>query len=111
LELGVAAAILAGIPREKVLNCLDDRALAERVGFVRAAKRGNNPERSEMAVAGGKRERIDPTPGRKGGSRYLRRGAGGEFSSDQTSAGRSVAADKRVTAKNKAPKGMKDRGD
>jgi DNA polymerase (family 10) len=111
LELGVAAAILAGIGRDRVLNCVDDRSLAEHVGAVRAAKRRNDPERSEMTVAGGKRERIDTTPGRKGGSRYVRRGASGQFSADQTNAGRSVAADKRVAAKNKAPKGMKDRGD
>jgi len=62
-------------------------------------------------MAAGKRERIDTTPGRTGGSRYLRRDGAGRFSNDQTSAGRSVAADKRIAAKNKAPKGMKDRGD
>ncbi len=59
----------------------------------------------------GKRERIDTTPGKPGGSRFVRRGAGGQFGTDQTSAGRSVAQDKRTKAKNKAPKGMKDRGD
>ena len=111
LELGVAAAILAGISRERVLNCLDDQTLADRVGVVRAAKRRGSAERSDTTMAGGKRERIDTTPGRKGGSRYLRRDGAGRFSNDQTSAGRSVAADKRIAAKNKAPKGMKDRGD
>lgn len=59
----------------------------------------------------GKRERIDTTPGKKGGSRFARRAEGGRFSSGQTSAGRSVAQDKRTKAKNAAPKGMKDRGD
>ena len=59
----------------------------------------------------GKRERIDTTPGRKGGSRFVRRDASGQFTSDQTNAGRSVARDRRVKAKNTAPKGMKDRGD
>jgi hypothetical protein len=63
------------------------------------------------ATVAGKRERIDTTPGRKGGSRYVRRDAAGRFGTDQTNAGRSVAADKRIAAKNKAPKGMKDRGD
>jgi hypothetical protein len=58
-----------------------------------------------------KRERIDTTPGKAGGSRYVRRGDSGRFTSDQTSAGRSVARDKRIKAKNTAPKGMKDRGD
>ena len=33
------------------------------------------------------------------------------MSGGQTSAGRSVAKDKRIKAKNTAPKGMKDRGD
>lgn len=61
-------------------------------------------------MAGGKRERIDTTPGKAGGSRFVRRD-GGRFTSDQTSAGRSVAQDKRVKAKKTAPKGMKDRGD
>jgi hypothetical protein len=62
-------------------------------------------------MAGGKRERIDTTPGKPGGSRFVRREAGGQFGAGQTSAGRSVAQDKRVKAKNAAPKGMKDRGD
>jgi hypothetical protein len=62
-------------------------------------------------VAGGKRERIDTTPRKTGGSRFVRREAGGRFGTDQTSSGRSVAKDKQVKAKNTAPKGMKDRGD
>lgn len=62
-------------------------------------------------MAGGKRERVDTTPGKQGGSRFVRREAGGKFGAGQTSAGRSVAQDKRTKAKNKAPKGMKDRGD
>ena len=62
-------------------------------------------------MAGGKRERIDTTPGKAGGSRFVRREADGRFGTDQTSSGRSVAKDKQVKAKNTAPKGMKDRGD
>ena len=62
-------------------------------------------------MAGGKRERIDTTPGKQGGSRFVRREAGGKFGGGQTSAGRSVTQDKRTKAKNAAPKGMKDRGD
>ncbi|MDP9245452.1 MAG: hypothetical protein M3O64_02265 [Chloroflexota bacterium] len=58
-----------------------------------------------------KRERVDTTPGKAGGSRFIRRDGEGQFTGDQSSAGRSVAQDKRVTAKNKAPKGQKDRGD
>ena len=62
-------------------------------------------------MAGAKRERIDTTPGKPGGSRFVRRTSQGQFSSDQTSAGRSVSQDRRIKAKNTAPKGMKDRGD
>ena len=57
----------------------------------------------------GKREVV--TPRGSGSSRYVRRDSKGEFSGDQVKTGRSVAADRRVDAKNKAPKGMKDRGD
>ena len=59
----------------------------------------------------GKRERIDTTPGTPGGSRYVRRDAAGQFTSDQVTVGRSLAADRRTKAKTKAPKGYKDRGD
>ncbi|HEU5316409.1 MAG TPA: hypothetical protein VFX49_09885 [Chloroflexota bacterium] len=59
----------------------------------------------------GKRERIDTTPGKDGGSRYARRDGEGQFSTDQVKVGKSLAADRRVKAANKAPKGMKDRGD
>jgi hypothetical protein len=59
----------------------------------------------------GKRERIDTKPGQPGGSRYIRRDEKGRFTSDQVDVGRSLAADRRQYAKNKAPKGMKDRGD
>ena len=58
-----------------------------------------------------KRERIDTTPNTPGGSRYVRRDEHGRFTSDQVSVGKSLAADRRVQAKTKAPKGMKDRGD
>jgi histidinol phosphatase-like PHP family hydrolase len=110
LELGVAAAISAGIERDRVLNCLDVAGLAERIGAVRATKR-THQHRGGFEMPGGKRERIDTTPGRKGGSRFVRRETAGQFSTDQTNAGRSVARDKRVKAKHTAPKGMKDRGD
>ena len=59
----------------------------------------------------GKRERIDTTPGQPGGSRFIRRDAQGHFTSDQVDVGRSLAADQRRKAKNKAPEGQKDRGD
>jgi hypothetical protein len=65
-----------------------------------------------MAKAGspsGKRTVVKP--GGAGSSRYVRRDAEGQFSTDQVNTGRSVARDRRVTAKAKAPKGMKDRGD
>jgi hypothetical protein len=57
------------------------------------------------------RERIDTTPGKPGGSRYIRRDERGRFTSYQVDVGRSLAADRRQQAKTKAPKGQKDRGD
>ena len=46
LEIGVAAAILAGISRDRVLNLLSARELAERVGLIRATKKRNQIEGS-----------------------------------------------------------------
>ena len=59
----------------------------------------------------GKRERIDTTPGKPGGSRFIRRDARGRFTGDQVDVGRSLAADRRRQAKTKAAPGNKDRGD
>jgi hypothetical protein len=59
----------------------------------------------------GKRERIDTTPDRAGGSRFIQRAAQGRFTSDQVDVGRSLAADRRTTVKHHAPNGQKDRGD
>lgn len=66
---------------------------------------------SESRTPTGKRKRIDTTPGRPGGSRFIRRDEQGRFTSDQVDAGRSIAADQRQQAKHRAPKGQKDRGD
>ena len=55
----------------------------------------------------GTREKI----GSGNAARYVRRDAKGHFTSDQVDVGKSIAADKRQKAVNKAPKGMKDRGD
>jgi hypothetical protein len=38
LEIGVAAAILTGIPRERILNLPSASELADGVGLVRATK-------------------------------------------------------------------------
>lgn len=57
------------------------------------------------------RKVIDTTPGRKGGSRYVRRDDKGQFTESQAGTGRSTATDRRIKAKNKATKGNKDRGD
>ncbi len=65
-----------------------------------------------MAKAGsprGKREVIKP--GGKGTSRFVRRDSAGQFTTDQVKTGLSTARDRKVNAKAKAPKGMKDRGD
>jgi len=59
----------------------------------------------------GKRERVDTTPGRRGGSRFIRRDEKGRFTSYQVGAGRAVGMDRRRDAEHSAPKGMKDRGD
>jgi hypothetical protein len=54
-----------------------------------------------------KRELIDT---KKGGKRFVRRDESGQFNeSDQV--GRSLAADQRQDAKNKAPQGQGDKGD
>jgi histidinol phosphatase-like PHP family hydrolase len=39
LEIGVAAAILAGVSRDRILNLLSAHELAERVGLIRATKK------------------------------------------------------------------------
>jgi DNA polymerase (family X) len=46
LEIGIAAAILAGLPRDRVLNLLSARELAERVGLIRATKNRETNKRS-----------------------------------------------------------------
>lgn len=55
-----------------------------------------------------KRELIEPVPGHK---RYIRRDAGGRFTSDQVAVGRSLAADRRRRARRKVKAGQGDRGD
>jgi hypothetical protein len=55
-----------------------------------------------------KREVIEP---RAGDRRYARRSADGQFTSDQTSTGRSLSADRKQKAKTTVPKGQGDRGD
>jgi hypothetical protein len=55
-----------------------------------------------------KREVIEPKTGNK---RYARRNKDGEFTQDQVSVGKSLAADRRTHAKKVVPKGQGDRGD
>ena len=81
---------------------------------TKAAKPARALKATTAAKAGtpvGKRERIDTTPSKPGGSRYVRRDADGHFTKDQVSVGKSLAADRRTKAKTKATKGNKDRGD
>ena len=59
----------------------------------------------------GKRQRVDTTPGKAGGSRFMRRDEKGRFTSYQVDTGRSVAQDRRRHAEHSAGKGMNDRGD
>lgn len=44
LEIGIAAAILAGVSRQRVLNLLSARELVERVGLIRAKKKRDRNE-------------------------------------------------------------------
>jgi histidinol phosphatase-like PHP family hydrolase len=46
LEIGLAAAILAGVSRDRILNLLSARELSDRVGLVRATKKRDPNERS-----------------------------------------------------------------
>jgi hypothetical protein len=55
-----------------------------------------------------KRELIEPHSGDK---RYARRGKAGQFTTDQSDVGRSLAADRKKQAKKIVPKGQGDRGD
>lgn len=55
-----------------------------------------------------KREVIQPHEGDK---RYVRRDEKGNFTTDQTAVGKSLAADRKTKAKTVVPKGQGDRGD
>jgi histidinol phosphatase-like PHP family hydrolase len=44
LEIGIAAAILAGVSRDRILNLLSPRELADHVGLIRATKRRDTNE-------------------------------------------------------------------
>ena len=55
-----------------------------------------------------KREKIEPNANDE---RYARRDDAGRFTEDQSSVGRSLAADRRSKSKTEVPKGMGDRGD
>jgi histidinol phosphatase-like PHP family hydrolase len=48
LDIGIAAAILAGVPGDRILNALSARDLAERVGLIRATKKGYSNEGSTI---------------------------------------------------------------
>jgi hypothetical protein len=54
------------------------------------------------------REVVQP---HKGDKRYARRDAQGQFTDNQVSVGKSLAADRRSKAKTVVPKGQGDRGD
>jgi hypothetical protein len=59
-------------------------------------------------MAATKRETIKPNPGDR---RFVRRDARGRFTSDQSSAGRSLSRDNDQRAKGDNPGGQGDRGD
>jgi histidinol phosphatase-like PHP family hydrolase len=62
LEIGIAAAILAGVSRDRILNLLSARQLADRVGLVRATKKGG----IHTGSASLPQVSVTKTPGRKG---------------------------------------------
>jgi hypothetical protein len=55
-----------------------------------------------------KREELKP---QSGDTRYVRRDAQGQFTDDQVRVGRSLAQDRKKTAKTTVPKGQGDKGD
>ena len=55
-----------------------------------------------------KREVVEPKRGEK---RYARRNKDGQFTENQASVGKSLAADRRTQAKKVVSKGQGDRGD
>ena len=58
-----------------------------------------------------RREKIDRSPGKQGGTTYVRRDAEGKFTDDQSEIGKSISEDMRIDAEHEAAKGQKDRGD
>jgi len=54
------------------------------------------------------REVIEPRPGER---RYARREENGQFTTEQVSIGKSLAADRGTKSKTVAPKGQGNRGD
>jgi histidinol phosphatase-like PHP family hydrolase len=67
LEIGIAAAILAGISRDRVLNLLSARDLADRVGLIRARKKrvtteGSTTWQGENASASTPRQESTEDP-------------------------------------------------
>jgi hypothetical protein len=66
-----------------------------------------NKQMATEKKAPSKREVIEPN---KGDKRYVRRKADGTFGKT-VDVGRSLAADRRTSAKTKVPKGQGDRGD
>jgi len=55
-----------------------------------------------------KRELVEPHQAEK---RYIRRRTEGQFTTDQTDVGRSLAADRKKHARKVVPKGQGDKGD
>ena len=47
-QFGIAAAIIAGVARNRVLNLLSASELADRVGLIRANKKGHTNEGSTI---------------------------------------------------------------
>src|SRR5438552_2751051 len=73
LEIGIAAAILAGVSRGRVLNLLSPRELADRVGLIRATKRRDTNEGSTkwqgVSASASTRRRESPEARASSGAR------------------------------------------
>jgi hypothetical protein len=58
-----------------------------------------------------RRENVDRSPGKTGGTTYVRRDAEAKSADDHSELGKSTSDDMRIDAAHEAPKGQKERGD
>jgi hypothetical protein len=90
-----------------VLVQIEHRGIPQRSDFPHTRKRSEVRWIVMATRKTSKRTVIEPNPGDR---RYVRRNRQGEFK-QEVNVGRSLAADRRRTAKTKVKKGQGDRGD